>query len=67
MILENRPILRVLVQVALLLLLLALAVAAIDLLSRLGIHHPNIVGFAVLSVFAVVIAIRWFSNRKETF
>ena len=66
MILEDRPKLRGFLLLALVLFAVVSAVAAIDLFSRLGVHHPNLTGIVVLSIFTVIFAIGWMFNRKRT-
>jgi hypothetical protein len=66
MVLKGRPTLRIVLQIGTVLLLLVMAAAAVDLLSRLGVHYPNLVGFSVLFVVTLVVVVRSILNRKKT-
>ena len=66
MVLEDRPFLQGLLRIALVLFLLVLAVVAIDLLSRLGVHHPSLAGFITLLILAAIFAVGWIVNRRRT-
>ena len=55
MVLEGRPILRTFLRLAFVLFLVALAAAVVDILSRLGTHHPNLAGIAALMILAGIL------------
>lgn len=64
MVLEDRPVLRGFLRIALVLFLLALAITADDLVSRLGIRHPNLAGTTILVVLAVIFVFGWIFNSQ---
>lgn len=66
MALKDRPTLRLLLQLGTALLFLVLAAAAIDLLSRLGVQHPNLAGVVTVSIIGLGFVIGWVLNRKST-
>jgi hypothetical protein len=65
MALKDKPALRLVLQVGTVLLFLVLAAVAYDLLSRLGVRHPNLAGIITLSIFAVIFALGWVVNRRR--
>jgi uncharacterized membrane protein YoaK (UPF0700 family) len=65
MALKDRPTLRLILQLGTVLLFVVLAAVAYDLLSRLGVHHPNLAGIITLSILAVIFALGWVVNRRR--
>ena len=65
MTIKDKPVLRPLLQLALVIVFLILVIAVIDFLSRLDIHHPNLAGIITLSILAVIFAIGWIVNRRR--
>ena len=65
MTIKDKPVLRPLLQLALVIVFLILVIAVIDFLSRLDVHHPNLAGIIVLSIFAAIFAVGWMFNRRR--
>jgi hypothetical protein len=64
MTLKDRPFLRPLLQLALVIVFLILVIAVIDFLSRLDVHHPNLAGGLTLSIIAAIFGVGWVLNRR---
>jgi hypothetical protein len=64
MTIKARPVLRPLLQLALVVVFLVLVVAVLDFLSRLDVHHPNLAGGLTLSILAGIFVTGWALHRR---
>jgi len=65
MVLGDRPILRGFLQLALVVFLVVIAAAVMDILSRLGNHHPNWAGIATLLILAGILTVGRLIDRVK--